>query len=121
MMDKQLQVSVTNGVITLTLNDLSTVNVTGNVQGADGADGATGPRTMQGATEQQVVQQLYNPIREVANAGDLWYDTDDTIHTFTLVVFGSQTDNPQTLSLAGNVITISGSNSNVDLTGVLGA
>jgi hypothetical protein len=120
--------SVTNGVITLTLNDLSTVNVTGNVQGADGADGATGPAGPQGpqgntgAAGGTAVVQSDPPGSP--NAGDLWYDTDDAhtyVYTGTVWAQANPGQSPQTLSLAGNVITISGSNSNVDLTTVLGS
>ena len=120
--------SVTNGVITLTLNDLSTVNVTGNVQGADGADGATGPAGPQGpqgntgAAGGTAVVQSDPPGSP--NAGDLWYDTDDAhtyVYTGSVWAQANPGQSPQTLSLAGNVITISGSNSNVDLTTILGA
>ena len=71
--------------------------------------------------EQQEVQQLYNQIHQLVQTQVTYGMTQMMlIHTFTLVVFGSiATDNPQTLSLAGNVITISGSNSNVDLTGAV--
>ena len=120
--------SVTNGVITLTMSDSSTITVSGNVEGSEGATGATGPQGPQGnvgATGPQGagLNDVSVTTASASGSGSLAYNSGSGVFTFTppdlSSYLTSETDN-QTLSLAGNVITISGSSSSVDLTSILG-
>jgi hypothetical protein len=85
-----------SGDLVITLADSSTVNA-GNVLGAVGATGATGPAGPTGATGPQ------------GPAGSNGSDGAD----------GAAGAVDQTLSVSGNVITISGNNDTVDLTTML--
>lgn len=100
------------GNLIITLSDASTVDA-GNVRGADGTDGADG------------IQLSNLSVTTASNSGNgsLSYDNSTGVFTFTppdLSSFITTDNDNQTLSLSGNVITISGSNSNVDLTTALG-
>ena len=99
------------------------------IQGATGPQGDTGPQGAQGNVGIQgpagnVLVTTANSAPSGASEGQMWYATDDG-HTYIYHnsnwVSANPGESPQTLSLAGNVITISGSNSNVDLTTILGA
>ena len=111
--------SVTNGAITLTMSDATTINVTGNVQGATGAQGAQGNVGPAGNDGTNVTSGTVN------GSGNLILTLSDasTIDAGNVRgadgTDGADGDVDQTLSIAGNVITISGSNSNVDLTSAL--
>lgn len=124
--------TVTNGSITLTMNDSSTVNVTGNVQGPtgatgpqgiqgpagnDGADGATGP-----AGADADLTTLSVSTASASGSGSLTYSSGTGVFTFTppdlSAYITSQTDS-QTLTLAGNTLSISNGNS-VDLSSIGG-
>jgi len=106
-----------SGNLILTLNDSSTVDV-GNVKGDIGATGNTGPQGPAG----NVLVTTANAAPSGASEGQMWYATDDG-HTYIYVdsqwVQANPGQDPQTLSLVGNVLTISGSNSNVDFTSAL--
>jgi hypothetical protein len=100
-----------SGNLIITLSDASTVDA-GNVRGADGTDGADG------------IQLSNLSVTTASNSGNgsLAYNNTTGVFTFTppdLSAFITTDNDAQTLSLSGNVITISGSNSNVDLTSAL--
>ena len=100
-----------SGNLIITLSDASTVDA-GNVRGADGTDGADG------------IQLSNLSVTTASNSGNgsLAYNNTTGVFTFTppdLSAFITTDNDAQTLSLSGNVITISGSNSNVDLTTAL--
>ena len=110
--------AVAGSTLTLTMNDASTVAVSGSVTGATGADGTNG-----------------NGITSVALSGDnlvLTY-SNASVQDMGSVRGATGADGPagadgsdgaagavdQTLSVSGNVITISGNNDTVDLTTML--
>lgn len=129
--------------LVINYSNTSTVDL-GNIQGPQGDQGvkgdtgATGPAGPQGPQGNVGVQgpqgpagadgiQLSNLSVTTASAsgsGSLAYNNGTGVFTFTppdlSAYLTSETDN-QTLSLAGNVITISGSGSTVDLTSALGS
>jgi len=111
--------TITGANLILTLSNSTTIDA-GNVVGATGPTGATGPQGPAG----NVLVTTANAAPSGASEGQMWYATDDG-HTYiyhnSAWVQANPGQDPQTLSLAGNVITISGSNSNVDLTTILGA
>ena len=102
--------------LVLTLSDASTIDA-GNVKGDKGDTGAQGPAG-------NVLVTTANAAPSGASEGQMWYATDDG-HTYIYYnnawVQANPGQDPQTLTLAGNVLTISGSNSNVDFTTILGA
>ena len=108
--------TVTGSNLIITLSNSSTIDA-GNVEGPQGATGAQGPAG-------NVLVTTANAAPSGASEGQMWYATDDG-HTYiyhnSQWVQANPGQDPQTLTLAGNVITISGSNSNVDLTTILGA
>ena len=130
-------VSLVSGNLVFTYSNTSTQDV-GNIQGPQGDQGIqgdtgpagpTGPTGPQGNVGAQgpagnVLVTTANTAPSGASEGQMWYATDDA-HTYIYHnsnwVSANPGESPQTLSLAGNVITISGSNSNVDLTTILGA
>ena len=114
-------ISVTNAALSsdnliLTLSNASTIDA-GNVRGAQGPTGIQGPAG-------NVLVTTGNAAPSGASEGQMWYATDDG-HTYIYVdsswVQANPGQDPQTISInnTSNVITISGSNSNVDLTTVL--
>jgi len=111
--------TVTGSNLIITLSNASTIDA-GNVEGPQGATGATGPQGPAG----NVLVTTANAAPSGASEGQMWYATDDG-HTYiyhnSAWVQANPGQDAQTLSLVGNVITISGSNSNVDLTTILGA
>ena len=114
-------VGITN--TTLVSSNLVITYSNTSVQDLGNIRGPVGPQGDAGADGQSTVD-VANAAPSGAVEGDLWYATDDG-HTYIYVDSSWVQANPgqdaQTLSLAGNVITISGSNSNVDLTTILGA
>jgi hypothetical protein len=125
------------GTITLTMNDASTIDVSGNVQGAvgatgsqgiqgpagndgsNGADGAQGPQGIQGAG----LNDVSVTSASASGSGSLSYNSGTGVFTFTppdlSSYLTSETDN-QALSLVGNILSISNGNT-VDLSSVGGA
>ena len=124
--------SVTNGVITLTMSDSSTINVSGNVQGATGA---TGPQGTQGATGAQgpagndgadgiALTDLSVSTGIASGGGSFSYAGGTGVFTYIppdLSSFITSETDSQELSLSGNVISLTGQSGNVDLTSILGA
>ena len=106
-----------SGNLILTLNDSSTVDV-GNVKGDIGATGSTGPQGPAG----NVLVTTANAAPGGAVEGQMWYATDDG-HTYIYVdsswVQANPGQDPQSLSIAGNVISLTGQSGNVDLTSTL--
>ena len=106
--------TVTGSNLIITLSNTSTIDA-GNVEGPQGATGAQGPAG-------NVLVSTGNAAPSGASEGQMWYATDDG-HTYIYVdsswVQANPGQDPQTLSLVGNVLTISGSNSNVDFTSAL--
>ena len=100
--------SLSGDNLQLTLSN-SDVLTAGNVRGAQGPAG-------------NVLVTTSNSAPSGASEGQMWYATDDG-HTYIYVdsawVQANPGQSPQTISLAGNVLTISGSNSNVDFTSAL--
>jgi len=98
----------------LTLSNASTIDA-GNVRGDQGPQGIQGPAG-------NVLVTTANAAPSGASEGQMWYATDDG-HTYIYVDSAWVQANPgqdaQTISLVGNVLTISGSNSNVDFTSAL--
>ena len=94
----------------LTLSNSSTIDA-GNVRGAQGPQGVQGPAG-------NVLVTTANAAPSGASEGQMWYATDDG-HTYIYVdsawVQANPGQDPQTISLSANVLTISGSNSNVDV------
>ena len=109
--------TVTGSNLIITLSNASTIDA-GNVEGPQGATGATGPQGPAG----NVLVTTANAAPSGASEGQMWYATDDG-HTYIYYnnawVQANPGQDPQTLSLVGNVLTISGSNSNVDFTSAL--
>ena len=109
--------TVTGSNLIITLSNSSTIDA-GNVEGPQGATGATGAQGPAG----NVLVTTANSAPSGASEGQMWYATDDG-HTYIYVdsqwVQANPGQDPQTLSLVGNVLTISGSNSNVDFTSAL--
>lgn len=93
-------------------------------KGDTGDTGPAGPQGNAGANGADGVQLTDFSVStaSASGAGALAYNDSTGVYTFTppdlSAYLTSETDN-QTLSLAGNVITISGSNSTVDLTSAL--
>jgi hypothetical protein len=94
-------------------------------QGNTGATGPQGPQGNVGATGPQGagLNDVSVTTASASGSGSLAYNSGSGVFTFTppdlSSYLTSETDN-QTLSLVGNVITISGSGSTVDLTSILG-
>jgi hypothetical protein len=92
-------------------------------QGATGATGAQGPQGPAGSDGVQLTDFSVS-TGSASGSGSLSYASGTGVFTFTppdlSSYLTSETDN-QTFSLAGNVITISGSGSTVDLTSALGS
>ena len=130
-------VSIVSNNLVFNYSNTSTQDM-GNIRGPvgpQGIQGATGPQGDTGAQGPQGNVGIQGPAGNVlvttansapsgASEGQMWYATDDG-HTYIYHnsnwVSANPGESPQTLSLAGNVITVSGSNSNVDLTTILGA
>ena len=107
--------------------DLGNVQGPAGPQGAQGVAGPTGPTGPQGnigpaGPTGNVQVTTANTAPTGAVEGQMWYATDDG-HTYIYHngnwASANPGESPQTLSLVGNVLTISGSNSNVDLTSAL--
>ena len=111
--------TVTGANLIITLSNAASIDA-GNVVGPTGAQGIQGIQGPAG----NVLVTTGNAAPSGASEGQMWYATDDG-HTYIYHDSAWVQANPgqdlQTLSLAGNVITVSGSNSNVDLTAILGA
>ena len=120
--------SIVGSNLVVTLSNTSTIDA-GNVRGPVGPTGATGPQGIQGPAGPQGNVGIQGPAGNVlvtssnsapsgASEGQMWYATDDG-HTYIYIdsswVQANPGQDPQTLSLAGNVLTISGSNSSVNL------
>ena len=102
--------------LVLTLSDASTIDA-GNVKGDKGDTGAQGPAG-------NVLVTTANAAPSGASEGQMWYATDDG-HTYIYYnnawVQANPGQDPQNLTLSGNVISLTGQSGNVDLTSVLGA
>lgn len=108
--------------------DLGNVQGPAGPQGAQGVAGPAGPAGPQGnigpaGPTGNVQVTTANTAPTGAVEGQMWYATDDG-HTYIYHdgnwASANPGESPQTLSLVGNVLTISGSNSNVDLTSFAG-
>ena len=97
--------------LVLNYSNSSTQDV-GNIKGPTGAQGPAG----------NVLVTTSNAAPSGASEGQMWYATDDG-HTYiyhnSAWVQANPGQDAQTISLSGNVLTISGSNSNVDFTSAL--
>ena len=105
----------TNDLI-ITLSNATTINA-GNVRGPIGPQGATGPQGSQGNTGNDGTNISSATVN---GSGNLILTLSDASTIDAGNVKGQDGAVDQTLSLAGNVITISGSGSSVDLTSALG-
>lgn len=118
--------TITGANLILTLSDSSTINA-GNVVGPTGATGPQGPQGNVGPAGNDGADgiQLSNLSVTTASAsgsGALSYNDGTGVFTFTppdLSAFITSDSDSQTLSILGNVITISGSGSTVDLTSAI--
>lgn len=118
--------TITGSDLILTLSDSSTINA-GNVVGPTGATGPQGPQGNVGPAGNDGADgiQLSNLSVTTASAsgsGALSYNDSTGVFTFTppdLSAFITSDSDSQTLSILGNVITISGSGSTVDLTSAI--
>jgi len=102
-----------SGNLIITLSDASTVDA-GNVRGADGADGTNG---IDGADGIQLSNLSVTTASNSGN-GSLAYDNTSGVFTFTppdLSAFITSDSDSQTLSLSGNVLSLS-DGGNVDFT-----
>ena len=114
--------AVSSGTLTLTMNDSSTITVSGNVQGTTGPQGNTGaqgPQGIQGpaGADGAVDQTLSASGNVITISGN-----NDTVDLTTMLAPYSKTDtDAQDLTLSGNVVSLSGQSGNVDLTSLLGA
>ena len=124
-----ISTSIVGGSLILNYSNTSTQNV-GNIQGPQGDQGIQGPQGNVGLTGPQGPQGNVGPqgpagvdvsSASVNGSGNLIITLSDASTVDAGNVRGADGAVDQTLSLAGNVITISGSNSNVDLTTILGA
>ena len=97
--------------LVLNYSNSSTQDV-GNIKGPTGSQGPAG----------NVLVTTSNAAPSGASEGQMWYATDNG-HTYiyhnSAWVQANPGQDPQTISLSGNVLTISGSNSNVDFTSAL--
>mgnify|MGYP001296265063 CR=1 FL=1 len=105
-------VSLVGGAnLVLNYSNSSTQDI-GNIKGPTGAQGPAG----------NVLVTTGNAAPSGASEGQMWYATDDG-HTYiyhnSAWVQANPGQDAQTISLSGNVLTISGSNSNVDFTSAL--
>ena len=105
-------VSLVGGAnLVLNYSNSSTQDI-GNIKGPTGAQGPAG----------NVLVTTANAAPSGASEGQMWYATDDG-HTYiyhnSAWVQANPGQDAQTISLSGNVLTISGSNSNVDFTSAL--
>ena len=105
-------VSLVGGAnLVLNYSNSSTQDI-GNIKGPTGAQGPAG----------NVLVTTSNAAPSGASEGQMWYATDDG-HTYiyhnSAWVQANPGQDAQTISLSGNVLTISGSNSNVDFTSAL--
>lgn len=120
--------TVTNATVTganliITLSDSSTIDA-GNVVGPTGATGPQGPTGATGSAGSDGADGADGvsiSSATVNGSGNLILTLTDTSTVDAGNVRGQDGAVDQTLSLSGNVITISGSGSTVDLTSVLGS
>ena len=98
----------------LTLSNSSTIDA-GNVRGAQGPQGVQGPAG-------NVLVTTANAAPSGASEGQMWYATDDG-HTYiyhnSAWVQANPGQDPQNLTISGNVISLTGQSGNVDLTSTL--
>ena len=99
-----------NGVITLTMSDSSTINVSGNVQGATGATGSQGIQGIQGPAGNDGADGAAGAVDQTLSASGnviTISGNNDTVDLTTMLApyLKSETDS-QSISVSGNVITL---------------